>query len=108
VVTDEDSCPDGSDLLFYRPWYGTKLWCVCRYKNKRGEISFVKSYEGDCIEPNDKGYNGECLQLEALQPVMMGSIKDKRVCGYRDGDAFKDVTRPGPDGQCPEGTTPCS
>ena len=29
TITDETSCPDGSDLLFYRMWQGTKLWCVC-------------------------------------------------------------------------------
>jgi len=38
----------------------------------------------------------------------MGQIKGARVCGYRDGDAFKDVTRPGSDGKCPTGTAPCN
>lgn len=108
IVTNDDTCPTDYDLIIYRPWLGTNLWCVCRYFGDQGYIKSIKSYEGDCVEPDRPDYGGECLQLEALHPVIMGQFKGSRVCGKRDGDAFVDVTRPGSDGKCPEGTTPCS
>ena len=39
----------------------------------------------------------------------MGQFNGMRVCGYRDGDAFKDVRRPTErDGKCPADTLPCN
>ena len=29
VVTDESRCPNGTDLVFSKPWYGSRLACFC-------------------------------------------------------------------------------
>ncbi len=74
IVTNDETCPSDYDLILYRPWLGTNLWCVCRYFGDNGYIKHIKSYEGDCVEPNRPDYGGECLQLDALHPVFMGQF----------------------------------
>ena len=103
TVTDDDSCPNKSELLIFRMWQGTKLWCVC------SKLMGYHDYEGECIEKYDRDhYAHNCIELPPLNPAVMGQFDGKRVCGIRGGDAFYEVTRPEPNGQCPEDTEPCS
>ena len=88
--------------MMFKPWLGTKLWCLC------DKGTYWENHEGECFETEKPDYNGECFLTEAAHPVIMGQFDGRRICGKRGGDAFKDVTRPGSDGQCPEDTLPCS
>ena len=74
TATTDHECPGDSELIFYKPWLGTKLWCVCLYPHTNDRLTKYRHYEGECLETRANDYNGECMQLEALQPVLMGQI----------------------------------
>ena len=91
TITTDDECPSGTELIMYKPWLGTKLWCVCAYEGQHKGESFYRHYGGECNEQYSQDYKGQCFQLEALNPVLMGQFQGSRVCGYRGGDSFKEV-----------------
>ena len=45
TVTRDESCPTGSEAIFFRPWLGTDTYCIC---------------EGT-IETPERHYRGECI-----------------------------------------------
>ena len=99
-MTRQDFCPAGTEEVFYKPWYGTSLYCVC------SRLTWTYHSEGYCLRSDDN-YR-DCMELPALSPVMQAQFNGVRICGTRGGLPFMDVTRVGKDGKCPKGTTACS
>jgi len=106
VVTDDTFCPESHpDLVFDRPFYGTIPGCEC-YNNYHDYI-----HNSDAMGLHELcNYNqtvAGCLPAFPIQPIRMGQVKGKRICGARGAAAFINVERPKADLNCTEGYVPC-
>ena len=101
-ATSEETCPGDSELVFYKPWYGTQTECFCHRDymsdHHRGACSDSKTR----VNFDFDSYS--CMELEAIAPVLQGSFNGVRVCGDRGGSSFYKVIRVDESGNCPEGT----
>ena len=108
TVTSDEECPDGHEAIFYRPWLGTDIYCICDAKDKG---MATRHMLGECTGFFSNAQNGDkydCYHLPPINPVLQTSFEGVRVCGVRGGLAFHEAVRPRPeDGKCPEGTEPC-
>ena len=106
VVSGNEECPSGTELVIWKPWLGTVPYCVC---NK--ERSWMHK-RGNCLSDQtsinwsyDVYY---CVDMEPLPAVIQGSFYGSRICGTRSGNPFVDAIRVDESGKCPDGTKPCS
>ena len=85
-VTSDETCPGSSELIIYKPWYGTVPYCFCHRdymaEHHRGSCQDFKTR----VNLDFDSYY--CAELAALAPVLQGSFNGMRVCGYRDGSSF--------------------
>lgn len=102
TVTSDETCPGDSEAIFYRPWLGTDIYCICDPKEKGLSIRHMK---GECTGYFSNAQNGDkydCYHLPPLNPVLQTSFNGVRVCGIRGGLAFHEAIRPNnEDGKCP-------
>ena len=102
VVEGGNTCPAGSDPVFFKEWKGLELGCF-----------FDSWFSDDEVKPmSEFGKNTKrCPRRNRppeYPPVMQTNVNGKTICGARGGDTFAEVTRPGSNAQCPTGTVPCS
>ena len=62
-VTMDTFCPPGQEEVIYKPWYGTKEYCVCNH------MLYWNHYKGICRRDNNDS-DESCMQFDALSPVM--------------------------------------
>ena len=63
-ATKATTCPLGTEEVIYKPWYGTKLYCVCNH------VAYKRHYEGACNRDRNSEDAASCMEFPALSPVM--------------------------------------
>ena len=126
-VVNDTKCPNDTELVFSRVWYGTRQGCYCdtnsavwaydlRQSQRTSNIAATRGavtagYKLDRQCTFDELYNTKnhltCWNVPGQNAVIQGQFSGRRVCGKRGGLPFSQVVRP-VNNTCPEGTKPCT
>ena len=103
VVTNSSTCPNGTDLVFSKPWYGSRQACYCFMGGFDAFGDSINSHVNEKVNTNqymigrsctsDEMNKKNCYTIPARNPVIMGQFNGRRVCGKRGGNPFIDAVR---------------
>ena len=95
--------------VFTRIWYGLDYGCNCVgvWGPSHYDMTDFNNKFNIGMSCTPQMINAGCGTVPPRFPVFQGQFFGKRVCGYRAGASFLNVTRPDEKNNCPSGTSLC-